>query len=157
MRPSPQCDRAILTSPRGYGEGQYMFFSFGVLAPRCQGAHCLTTTITSQPECHFSLPTEVILVGPTLHLPFCLLITCCQDEEKIRTIVIRLFGELLSETEYHIRLMHLQSPLGMKNRYGNTTTKWPQWTTTSARSSGEIWQIPSSFLYVWTLTTTCGY
>ena len=30
-----------------------------------------------------------------------LLITCCQDEEKVRTVVIRLLGELLSEMEYH--------------------------------------------------------
>ena len=99
MEPSPQHDRAMRTPPRGYGEGQYMFRTFGVLAPKCQGAHCLTITITSQPECHSSPPTEVILVRPTPHLPSCLLIPCCQDEEKVRTIVTRLLGEFLSETE----------------------------------------------------------
>ena len=34
---------------------------------------------------------------PTLHLPSCLLIPCCQDEEKVRTIVTRLLGGFLSE------------------------------------------------------------
>ena len=53
-----------------------------------------TTTFTSQPECHFSPPTEVILVRPTLYLLSCVLIPRCQDEEKVRTVVTRLLGEL---------------------------------------------------------------
>jgi hypothetical protein len=58
-----------------------------------------TTTSTSQSECHSSPPTEAILVGPTLYLPSYVLIPCCQDEEKVRTIMTRLLGELLSEME----------------------------------------------------------
>ena len=57
------------------------------------------TITTSQPECHFSPPTEVILVRPTLYPPSFLLIPFCQDEEKVRTVVTRLLGELLSEME----------------------------------------------------------
>src|SRR5258706_15699342 len=66
--------------------------------------------------------------------------------------MIRLLGELLCEMEYHTRLMFFQNLLGVKSQYGNTTTTWPQWTTTSARSSGEIWRIPCSFLYVYPLS-----
>ena len=65
-----------------------------------RGARYLTTTtFTSRPECHFSPPTEAISVSITLHLPSYLLIPSCQDEEKVRTIVTRLLGELLSEME----------------------------------------------------------
>ncbi len=36
-----------------------------------------------------------MLVGLTLHLSTCLLIPFCEDEERVRIIMTRLFGELL--------------------------------------------------------------
>ena len=62
-------------------------------------SYLTTTTFTSQPECHFSPLTEVILVRPTLYSPSCPLILCCQDEEKVRAVVTRLLGELPREIE----------------------------------------------------------
>ncbi len=39
------------------------------------------------------------MVGLTLHLPSCLLIPFYEDEEKVRTIMTRLLGELPCEME----------------------------------------------------------
>ena len=100
MKPNQQHDRATQTSPKGDGEGLQTFSSFGVLAPSLT-----TTTFISEPECHFSPPTKVILVGPALYLLSCLLIPCSQDEENLRTIVSRLLGELLGLLELHTRSM----------------------------------------------------
>ena len=68
--------------------------------PECKRRGCLTTTtFTPQPECRFSPPTGVIMVGLTLHLPSYLLIPFFKDEETVRIAVARLLGELPCEIE----------------------------------------------------------
>ena len=39
------------------------------------------------------------MVGLMLHLPSCLLISFCEDDERVRAIVTRLIGELLRKME----------------------------------------------------------
>ncbi len=40
------------------------------------------------------------MVGIALHLPSCLLIPFCEDEETVRIAVSRVLGELACEMEY---------------------------------------------------------
>ena len=128
--------------------------AFGVLVPRDIFLHL--DHVYSPSECHFSPQTGVILVGSTLHITV-LSADSCSDAAKTKRSSEQSWPycsvSSSCEGEQHETLMFFQSPLGKRGRYGNTITKWPQWTTTSGRLSGEIWQIPCSFLYVRILTT----
>jgi hypothetical protein len=90
VEPGPQHDRTLGRLP----EGIVRVSKCPARSECCHlGARTLTTaSSTSQPEYRFYPPLEVILVGPMLYLPSCLLVPWCQDEENVRKIVTRLLG-----------------------------------------------------------------